>query len=581
MAPTTRRTVPVALVALVTYLALAVVVFRNVWDAPTRDWISRSLDPPLFIWHFRWLPFAVGNGHDPLISNYLNYPDGFNLMWNTSLLFPAFVLSPVTLALGPIFSYNLFGTVALALSAWCAYLAFRRYVRRPVAAALGGLLYCFSPFMFAQGGHLHVTFALYPPIVLLSLDEILIRQRRSPYVSGILLGVATSIQVLTGEELVAISFLVGCLAVVLLAILHRRNIRPRLPYAARAIGTAGAVALALVAYPLYVQFFGTERVTGPIQPQGVFVFDLLQFVVPGPGQALTFDSANDLFARFRGTSELGGYIGLPLLLLTAFVIVRYWSDQVVRFFAFLLGAVVILGFGPRLHVAGQRLALPLPWVIPQRLPVFESILPSRLALIMFLLLGLLLAVFVDRFPLRSAASRASMAAIVAVALVPLFPALPYESGTDDTPAFFSSGADRIPEGTVALVAPLASGRSGTSISMVWQARAEMRFRMIGGYIIRPGATFESEQSRPLLQRMIQIQAGTQTQPLTDAERRQILCQLDELDVRTVVVGPMKVGRPESIALFRRLLGRPPIETGGVQLWPDALVGMRRRGGGCP
>jgi len=57
---------------------------------------------------------------------------------------------PFTSSLGPIFSYNLLVTLALALSAWCAFLAVRRYVESPVAAALGGLLYGFSPYMVAQ-----------------------------------------------------------------------------------------------------------------------------------------------------------------------------------------------------------------------------------------------------------------------------------------------------------------------------------------------------------------------------------------------------------------------------------------------
>jgi hypothetical protein len=41
---------------------------------------------------------------------------------------------------------------------------------------------------------------------------------------------------------------------------------------------------------------------------------------------------------------------------------------------------------------------------------------------------------------------------------------------------------------------------------------------------------------------------------------------------------MRVGRNRSIAFFRQLLHRPPIESGGVQLWPNALVAVRGRGG---
>ena len=172
-----RRLVSFSVAVLAAYLALAAAAFWTAWRAPTGRWVGYGFDPILFIWSLRWLPFALAHGHDPFTSNYLNYPDGFNLMWNTSILFPAFVLSPITLLFGTVFSYNVLSTVALALSGWCAYFAFRRYARRE-AAAVGGLLYGFSSFMFGQAfNHPHLTIAPFPPLVLLLLDELLVRQR--------------------------------------------------------------------------------------------------------------------------------------------------------------------------------------------------------------------------------------------------------------------------------------------------------------------------------------------------------------------------------------------------------------------
>ncbi|MDX6370942.1 MAG: hypothetical protein QOG93_2444 [Gaiellaceae bacterium] len=576
------RLLPPPAVALVAFLALAFAVFANTWASPTHHWIGGDPDPPLFIWHLRWLPFALADGHNPLHSNFLNYPDGFNLMWNTSVLFPALVLTPVTLLSGAVLSYNVLVTLSLALSAWCAYLVFRRYVQREAAAGIGGLLYGFSPFMFAQaGGHPHMSLAVYPPLALLLLDEILVRQRRSPYLLGVLLGLATGLQLLTGEEIVALSFLVASIGVVLLGLLHRSGVRPRLPFAARAIGVAVTVALALDAYPLYVQLRGGERLTGPVQPHNVFVLDLLQFVVPGYRQQFGSGPASSLFNRFSGPTELGGYIGVPLLALILFVIVSRWSDPLVRLVALLLGAVVILSLGPRLHVAGHVLSVPLPWVIPQRLPLFESILPARLALLMFLLLGLLLALFVDRFPVRTGARKAVLAVALVVALAPLFPALPYPTAKDDTPRFFSAGASTIPKDSVALISPFASPLGGTSRPMVWQAAAADRFLMPEGYIIRPGARFDPlSVSSPLFKRMIAIQAGRPTAPLSRAEGRQIRCQLESLHVETIVVGPMLQGRDESIRFFRNVLRASPLASGGVQLWPNVLVAARGSSGSC-
>src|SRR2546423_15609587 len=114
-----RRLASFSAALLATYVVLAVAAFSATWAHPAGRWVGNDFDPALFIWHLRWLPFALAHGQNPLISNYLDYPSGFNLMWNTSILLPAFLLSPVTLLLGMIVAYNVLSTLALALSAWC------------------------------------------------------------------------------------------------------------------------------------------------------------------------------------------------------------------------------------------------------------------------------------------------------------------------------------------------------------------------------------------------------------------------------------------------------------------------------
>src|SRR6476469_8161292 len=220
-----RRLVSFSAAVLGSHGVVARAAFWTAWREPTGRWVGYDFDPILFIWNLRWLPFAIAHGHGPLTSNYLNYPEGFNLMWNTSILLPALVLSPVTLLCGTVFSYNVLSTLALALSGWCAYFAFRRYARRE-AAAVGGLLYGFSSFMFGQAfNHPHMTIALFPPLVLLLLDEIVVRQRSRATVVGLLLGVATDLQLLTGEEVAAATVLVAIVGVALLALLHRDQVR--------------------------------------------------------------------------------------------------------------------------------------------------------------------------------------------------------------------------------------------------------------------------------------------------------------------------------------------------------------------
>jgi hypothetical protein len=573
-----RRLVSFSGALLAAYIALAAGAFWSTWRAPTGRWVGHDFDPVLFIWHLRWLPFALGHGLALLTSDYLNYPQGFNLMWNTSILFPSFVLSPITLLVGPVFSYNVLSTLALALSGWCAYFAFRRYVRRE-AAAVGGLLYGFSSFMFGQAyNHPHLTIALFPPLVLLLLDEILVRQRRPAVLAGSLLGLATGLQVLTGEEIAAATALVAVIGVVLLALLHRDEVRHHAPHAARALVAGAVVALAIDAYPLIVQFTGPEHVSRTIQPTGFNVLDLLEFVVPTHRQELTFHWANHLGAKFTGQSEIDGYVGIPLLLVAAFVVVHWWRDRLVRFAGLLAVIVGLLSLGPRLHIAGHTFgAVRLPWVVPQRIPVLENILPTRLAVFVFLLLGLLLAVFVDRARLP----RPGLLAILALVFASLIPNLPYPSSSSASPSFFESGAHELRSGSVVLVAPYAGVSGGTTRPMLWQAKADLRFRMPEGYVIDAKARFDpASRGSALFRRMAQIQRGESVEPVTKAETREMLCNLRALDVQAVVVGPMHAGHADMIRLYRDLLGNGDVSTGGVVVWPNVSFAASRGAGSC-
>ena len=131
------------------------------------------------MWFFSWPPFALAHGLTPLFTTYLDYPAGVNLMSNTSMPLVGTALSPVTSIFGPVFAYNTVESLALALSAWSAYLMIRRYVASDIAAGLGGLLYGFSPWMLGESlGHPHVTIAFLPPLIFMAIDEGIIRQRR-------------------------------------------------------------------------------------------------------------------------------------------------------------------------------------------------------------------------------------------------------------------------------------------------------------------------------------------------------------------------------------------------------------------
>ncbi len=239
--PAGTRLAPAAsgALALALFLALALAALRPGLFTGHDTIVGNTGDPSIFIWSLQWVPLALSHHLNPLLTDYLHYPSGANLMWNTSILFPALVLTPVTDLFGPIVSYNVLAVLGMSLSGWCAFLAVRRYSRRWVSAAVGGLLYEFSPFLVVQiNGHAHLFVAVFPPLLVLLADEILVRQRHRAWLIGVLLGVAAAAQLLTGTELLAISVLMAVPALITVAVIFRARLRERMPYVIRAAGFA-------------------------------------------------------------------------------------------------------------------------------------------------------------------------------------------------------------------------------------------------------------------------------------------------------------------------------------------------------
>src|SRR5712691_11993651 len=93
---------PLVWIAPIAYSLLAVALFSSTWIDPAGSWIGSPKDPGLFIWYLGWIPHELAEGHNPLFADYLSYPPGVNLMWNTSMIFPALLLWPITALFGPV-----------------------------------------------------------------------------------------------------------------------------------------------------------------------------------------------------------------------------------------------------------------------------------------------------------------------------------------------------------------------------------------------------------------------------------------------------------------------------------------------
>ncbi|MGA8923448.1 MAG: hypothetical protein WB682_09910 [Candidatus Dormiibacterota bacterium] len=550
--------------ALFFYALLAVLLFANVWASPAGSWIGDSKDPKLFIWYLGWIPHALSSGQNPLITDYMAYPPGVNLMWNTSLLFPAFILWPITAAFGPVVAYNVLVTAGVAVSAWFGYLAARRFFDDQLLCVLVGLVYGFSPGLLAQATrHPHAMIALFPPIAVLLADEILVRQRFGPVLIGAVAGVAAALQLLTGEELLATTALVGAIGVALLALMFRHAVAGKLPYALRAAAAAIISFGILSAYPLAVQFLGPQRVFGDVQPPDVYVTDLLAFLVPN--HALLQNGATAyVVEHFTGNaSEDDAYVGLPLLVLFVAGLKLNWRRPAIRWAGLLALITALLSLGPRLHVFGHATPLWLPWAALAKLPLMGGALPGRFMVIAFLGIGIVVA-SVWMTPIRGKRSWRFAAPLVLTAgLLTMVPQLPFANTPSTLPSFFrpGGGVQNIADGAVVLVTPFASKQS--TDAMYWQAASGYRFRMPEGDAFTPGPYLGPHPSY-LETTLEQIDQGVHVSASATA-RFQALHDLSAFGVQTIVAGPSS-GRDSIVEFLTAVVGALPDQVGGVDVW---------------
>ena len=226
-------------VVLACYLLAAVAVTWRLWaDPASRTVAGNPNDADLFAWFLRYAAAAVAHGRLPaLVTAAMNAPQGINVMWNTSILLPGVLLTPVTLLLGPQTALTAMMTIGFAGSAASLFLVLRRWEVSTGAAALAGAVYGFSPALLqASIGHYNLQFAVLPPLIIDAGLRLCLRSP-APVRDGLRLGVLATAQLFTGEELLLLTGLAGLLLVAVLAAGRPRAVPGRPARPPRASGS--------------------------------------------------------------------------------------------------------------------------------------------------------------------------------------------------------------------------------------------------------------------------------------------------------------------------------------------------------
>jgi len=477
------------------YLAGAFAVTWRLWASPaSRMQAGDPTDVDLFAWFIRYSAESVAHGSLPhLVTTAMNAPRGVNLMWNTSLLLPGVLLTPVTLLAGPQVSLTVLLTLGFAGSAATMFWVLRRWSVSTWPAALGGAVYGFSPAMAASGlGHYQVQFAVLPPLIIDALLRILAGRGR-PVRTGAWLGLLAAAQLFTGEELLLDTAVAGLVIAVVLALVNAREVPGRAVAAAAGLGSAAVVALVLAGYGLWVQFHGPLTEHGSPWKVPHFRNRAAAFVTPGSNLLLhTKADAAAMAAHPSYVVEYVAYLGWPLLVVLLAATIRYWADRRIRVAA-LSGAVLeifSLGTVQVVHGVTVPRAL-LPWHWLSHLPVLSQVLADRLSILADGLAAAVLAVALHLALTRAKETgggwwrRAIPVAVAVIAVLPLVP-LPYRvTQVSQPPAGYLAAFSRLalPRDARVLVLPLAYGHQ--SLPLRWYAETGLPGSMNGGYFIGP------------------------------------------------------------------------------------------------
>ena len=567
------------------YLVLGLFAYLHAWTGGISHTIISCgcSDQAQEVWFLNWGPFALEHFHNPLFSTWINYPEGANLMVNTSMPVLAFLGAPVTWLFGAVTTYTLLLCLMFTTSATAAFFLAWRWTDRLLVAFIGGLVYGFCPFIVAQGsGHLFLGFAPIPPLVLLVLDDILVRQRGRPWIWGVVLGTLAALQLGISAEVLAIMGVMALVGLLVLVLGNIGRLRGHVPFAWRSLVIAAITFIVLAGYPLWMMLAGPQHTVGPAQgPYGLtYQVSVLGAIWPTSNQWITLGSWTTRANHFTiGPDENGAYLGLPLILLLGAICVRMRRNRAVQFFAVLSIIAFLLSLGRNLRVGDRVLPVPLPFTLLAKLPLLNGAFAHRISLFVALFTMVLLVIGLDHLAgweifRRSRIAVGAAVVLVAVALVPLVPELPFTSVVPtNVPTYFTSAEVlAIPDGSVALPYPYSVPIS--NYAQLWQVESGMRFKMPGGYVYVPSPGSRAPDIYPYdLTSATLSSLYTGILPAeTPALRAALLTQWRQWDVKTVLFVALGAHPAQAEQFLQWVLGRPPSRTiGGVIVWYDALL----------
>jgi hypothetical protein len=469
-----------SLCALALYFSLSIFFFgRPLFKGFSSFYIGTSADPALMMWLLVWWPHAIAHGLNPMLTRAVWAPHGLNLAWQTGIPLACLFVTPLTLALGPVATFNVLCLLSLPLSGWCAFIPCRYLAQNYWTSLLGGYVFGFSAYMLGQltFGHLHMLLVFPVPLAVYlaarRLDGAMTARRFALSLAALLVT-----QFLLSIEIFATMTIFAALAWLLGWGLSTGELKERLAGLLKPIVCGYGIALILVSPYLYY-FFAFDFTPQPLNSATLYSADLLNFIIPSQANALgqiPFLKLASVAFNGGNIEEVGACLGLPLIAIAVLFACRHPRGLLGKGLVECLIVTIALSLGPVLHVAGSEFRIALPWLPFSQLPILNSALPVRFSMYSFLILALIVSLWLAIADTNRAV-KIGMAVVIVAFNLPN-PSGAFWTSAVDTPAFFSTGLYRhyLQRGEIVVVLPYADAGNVA----LWQAQANMYFAMAEG-----------------------------------------------------------------------------------------------------
>jgi hypothetical protein len=477
------------LAAVLSFVILAFWVTSRLWRDPSHGLADNEMDQAFFEWMLAHGARVTTDFAYPFVSYRMNVPEGINMMANTSAMAVSIPMTPVTLLVGPHAAFNVFLTGALIATPTVWYFVLSRQIVSSRAAAWLGAVFCgFAPSMVSHAnGHPNIISQFVVPLIV--WRTLALRQPARWLRNGLVLALLIVWQAFINLEILMMTA-VGLGIFVTFLLIARREYRRYTRTFLAGLAVAGAVSLCLLAYPIYVQFYGPQAYHGLPPYIRRYGADLGSFVAfSRESIAGSPDSAKGLA---QNPTEENAFFGWPLAILIVALVV-WLRRNIVAVGLAMVGLIFgLLSLGPNVTFHSRELSVPSPWGLVVDVPILNSAVPTRWALAIAPIVGILLALGYDRadglarrYPSAARQIRFATVTVLAMALLPIVPTTLPTRQLEPPPAFVTSGVwKRYVAGDRTVVTlPLPDGTYPDPIR--WSAQTGQEMRIPRGYFLAP------------------------------------------------------------------------------------------------